>query len=682
MLLCLLIKYLALAMEKIKNTEFIQSIIRLCIGLLTYLYISAGIDSGYFGVSHEILNNFTIAFFCYSFINILSILWVPINTPRRYLALTIDITCTTFSSYLTGGINSVYVLVYLWIYIGYGTRYGLKFLSTAVILTFIGYNILLLTEDAWHLLTLEAIAFLLLIIALPAYLYSMQKRLMTIAEKADSNSVAKTEFLSTMTHQIRTPIGGIVGMIDLLNKTNLNVQQKQYLQSLSQSSHSLQEIIEDIVDFSSIEDGKVPITRSSSNPRALIDSLVHSLAALGHERELELTCYIDTSFPEEVYIDAQRFRQLLSNLIRYVIDHSTSKGIYIHAFAGKTGSNEHLNAIIEIKFQQDTDLDHLHSNQIPETNDALPLRIGYQLTRLMNGIFEIQYNEKHDICFNLHFNWQKLNSTEKEKTHFPENKRALIYDADKLNLDVIEKYCQQLGIEVYSTSGEDNLIAHIIWSHEKERPFDIIILGENRKHKNCYDLVSRIRNEAKCNIPILYATYMHSIEQIESESLAGIQATVIKPVSLDILKTTLLELLKPNTANIESFTQKPASLNILVAEDNEINASVVYSHLTDLGHNVDIATDGTTALYAMHKHHYHLVLMDISMPNMNGIEATRQWRRLEAQNTHLPIIALTAKATSEDRDLCLKAGMDDFLSKPVNESQLREVLSKHANSEK
>ncbi|MCW8934760.1 MAG: response regulator [Gammaproteobacteria bacterium] len=669
-------------MEKIKNPELIQSIIRLCIGLLTYLYISAGIDSGYFSATHKTLNYFTAIFFCYSIINTLSILWIPSNTPRRYLALSIDIASTTFSSYLTGGINSVYVLIYLWIYIGYGTRYGLKFLSIAVILTLIGYNILLLTEDAWHLLTLEAIAFLLLIIALPAYLYSMQKRLMTIAEKADSNNIAKSEFLSTMTQQIRTPIGGIVGMIDLLNKTSLNVQQKQYLQSLSQSSHSLQDIIEDIVDFSSIEEGNIPITRSSSNPRTLIDSLVHSLAALGHERELELTCYIDQSFPDAVCIDAQRFRQLLSNLIRYVIEHSTSRGIYIHAYAGNPSLTEHLNANIEIKFHQNTDLDHLHSNNIPETNDALPLRIGYQLTRLMNGIFEIQYNEKNDICFNLHFNWQKLNSTKKDNTPFPENKRALIYDADKLNLDVLEKYCQQLGIEVYSTSGDDNLIAHIIWSREKQRPFDIIILGENRKHKNCYDLVSRIRNETKCNTPVLYASYMHSIEQIEAESLAGIQATVIKPVSLDILKTTLLELLNSNTTDAEDLTDKQTSLNILVAEDNEINASVVYSHLTDLGHNVDIATDGTTALYAMHKHHYHLVLMDISMPNMNGIEATRQWRRLEDQNTRLAIIALTAKATSEDRELCLKAGMDDFLSKPVNESQLKNVLSKHINSEK
>ncbi|RDH82987.1 MAG: hypothetical protein DIZ80_12040 [endosymbiont of Galathealinum brachiosum] len=669
-------------MKKLKNTELIQSLIRLCIGTLTYFYISAGIDSGYFIASHTTLNYFTIGFFCFSFFNILTILWVPINTPRRYLALTFDIASTTFSSFLTGGINSVYVLIYLWIYIGYGTRYGLKFLSVAVGLTFIGYNLLLLSEDAWHLLTLEAIAFLLLIIALPAYLYSMQKRLMKIADNADSKSIAKSEFISTMTHQIRTPIGGIVGMIDLLNKTDLDVQQKQYLQSLSQSSHSLQEIIEDIVDFSQIENGNLSINQSSSNPRVLIDSLVHSLAALGHERELELTCYIDQTFPEEVYIDAQRFRQLLSNLVRYAIEHSISKSIYIHAYAGQTSSSEHLNANIEIKFQQNTDIDHLQSNTIPETNDALPLRIAYQLTRLMNGLFEIQYNNKQDINFNLHFNWKKLSNRVNEDSLLPINKRALIYDSDKINLDVLEKYCKQLGMNVYATSGHDNLIAHIIWSHEKNKPFDIIILGEDSKHKYCHDLVARIRNEAKCETPILYATYMHSIEQIEAENLEGIQATIIKPVSLGILKNTISDLLNPDSINKEPVLTKQKPLNILIAEDNEINASVVYSYLTDLGHNVDIATDGTTALYAMHKHHYHLVLMDINMPNTNGIDATLQWRRLENNNSHLPIIALTAMATSEDRDRCLSAGMDDFLSKPVSESQLEDILSKYTESPK
>ncbi len=666
-------------MEKLKNVELIQSIIRLSIGLLTYLYISSGIESNYFNTSYDVLHDFTIVFFAYSFLNILSILWIPASTPRRYLALAFDIGSTTFSSYLTGGINSVYVLVYLWIYIGYGTRYGLRFLATAVAFTLIGYNLLLLTEDAWHLLTLEAIAFLLLIIALPMYLYSLQKKLMLNAEKAEAASNAKTEFLSNMTHQIRTPIGGIVGMIDLLSKTHLDVQQKQYLQSLSQSSNSLQEIIEDIVDFSKIEKGNISLSQNNANPRSLIDSLIHSLAPLAHEKDIELLCYIDTTFPQEASIDAQRFRQLLSNLIRYAIEHSNEQGIYINAYASSLSTNRQMNACIEIEFHQKVDIPHLSSNTIPETNEALPLRIGYQLTRLMNGLFEVHYNTDNRITFSLHFNWQQMEHPQATVPAELSGKRILIYDTDKLSRQVLEQYCEQLELQVYTTSGSDNLIAHLIWSQEKNNPFDAIILSEDRKQRNCNELILRIRGEARCTLPIIYATYMHGIEYVEADNYKDIQATTIKPVSIEILKAALQKIFNPAKQEGDHETPKSHTrqLSILLAEDNEINASVVYGHLADLGHNVDIATDGTTALYAMNKHHYDIVLMDLNMPNMDGFEATRQWRRLEKGSSRLPIIALTAKATSDDRDRSLEAGMDDFITKPINEEHLMSVLERH-----
>ncbi len=666
-------------MEKLKNVELIQSMIRLTIGALTYIYISAGIDSNYFNTDYQVLNNFTAIFFCYSFVNILSILHRPASTPRRYFALAFDVASTTFSSFLTGGINSAYVLVYLWIYIGYGTRYGLRFLSTAVIFTLIGYNVLLLTEDAWHLLTLEAIAFLMLIIALPIYLYSLQKRLIRTAEKAQAASIAKSEFLSNMTHQIRTPIGGIVGMIDLLSKTELDVQQKQCLQSLSQSSNSLQEIIEDIVDFSSIENGNITLNQNTTNPRTLIDSLVHSLAPLGYEKDLELTCYIDESFPHDVHIDSQRFRQLVSNLIRYAIEHSTTKGVFINTHSSSITPSKQLNACIDIEFEQNTELPHLHSANIPDTNEALPLRIGYQLTRLMNGLFEIHYN-KDKITFSLHFNWKQIYQPVNNHSPLLTDKRILIYDSNKLSRQVLDDYCQQLGMQVYTTSGSDNLIAHIIWSHEKKTPFDAILLSEDRKKRNCSELISRIRNEAKSRTPILYATYMHSIEHVAADNYRDIQGTTIKPVSLETLNSALTKILKPETDKEPSeAAHAETPLNILLAEDNEINASVVYGYLTELGHNVDIATDGTTALYAMNKHHYNIVLMDLNMPNMDGFEATRQWRRLEKGQKHLPIIALTAKATSEDREHCLEAGMDSFLTKPVSEAHLKSVLQQYTN---
>jgi len=664
-----------MAMDKLKNSEFIQSIIRLCIGALTFFYISAGIDSGYFNVSYETLNTFTIIFFSISTANILSIFWKTESTPRRYTALIFDIASTTFSSYLTGGINSVYVLVYLWIYIGYGTRYGLRFLGAAVALTLIGYNLLLLTEDAWHLLTLEAIAFLLLIIALPAYLYSLQKRLMLSADIANQANDAKTEFLSNMTHQIRTPIGGIVGMVNVLNKTKLDHQQRQYIQALSQSSHALQDIIDDVIDFSSIEKGNISFNQSRTNPRLLIDSLIHSLAPLGYEKDLELSCYIDKSIPDEINLDSQRFRQLLSNLIRYAIEHSNQQDIYVSAYSSEPGSNNSVNSCIEIQFIQNLNIQHLTSNKIPETNDALPLRISYQLTRLMNGLFEINYSSKADIRFNLRFNWKQLHSNIAPDSSFA-GKRVLIFEPNENNKNILEKYCHQLGMDVYATTGHDNLIAHIIWSQQKNKPFDVLILGEDRKQRSCYKLVLRIRGEAGCNTPILYASYLQNIEQIEIEPSPSVEENIIKPISLNNLKKALHNILSEQPLAIESINSKHSNLNILVAEDNEVNASVIYSHLTDLGHNVDIATDGNTALYAMHKHPYDLVFMDLNMPNMDGLETTRQWRKLEKRHSHLPIIALTAKATEEDRKQCFRAGMDDFMAKPVQEEQLISVIQK------
>jgi len=663
-------------MDKFKKAEFIQSLIRLTIGTLTYAYISSGIKSGYFVVDMETLHLFTLVFFTFSFIVILTLIWVPASNPRRYIALCFDVGSTTFSAFLTGGINSVFVLVYLWIYIGYGTRYGKKFLTTAVALTLIGYNILLITENAWSLLTLDAMAFLLLIISLPFYLYSLQKRLQISVQKADQANTAKTEFLSTMTHQIRSPIGGIVGMIDLLNKTKLDGQQKQYLQALSQSSNSLQEIVEDIVDFSHIEQGNIAFDQNSFQPRILLNTLIHSLAPLAHEKNINLNYYINEHFPYHCFGDAQRLRQLLSNLIRHAIENSTAAGIYIDIHADNVSVEDHINIAIEINFTQESEAERIYINDIPSSDEALALRIGSQLTRLMGGSFDIKYLDDTKPSFILNFNWKLDKLKQKNKPNDFKNKNVLIFEPDEVNRNILEKYCTQLGINPYSTDGKDNLIAHILWAKEKNNLFDVIILCETLKQNNARELIQRIRHEANSQSPILYATYIQSIGLSEANAMQDAQKTITKPISLENLTRNLNELFEGDAENIK--IKYSEQRKILIAEDNEINANVIYSHLTDMGHYVDIATDGNTALYAMHKHHYDIVFMDLHMPNMDGIEATRQWRKLENpnQNKPLPVIALTAKATSEDKKQCIDAGMNAFFTKPVNTYQLTEILEK------
>ncbi len=667
-------------MEKLKNPEMIQSLIRLVICYLTYKYIFSGIEGGYFDTRRETVIYYTYVYLSYTCINLLSILWKPASTPRRYVTLVFDIVTTTFSASLTGGIDSFFILFYIWIYIGYSTRYGKNYLVPAVILTTIAYTTLLATEDTWNLLTAEAFAFLLLITSLPVYLHSLQKRLAQSTQKAEDDSRAKTEFISNMTSQIRTPIVGLVGMVDLLSKTPLDMQQKQYLQSLSQSSHSLQEIVDDIVDFSHIEEGNIPLNQHYSNPRSLIDSLVHSLAPLAYAKQLDLNCFIDESFPSSAMIDTQRLRQLLSNLIRYVIEHSAERGIYINAHAAASDSAQRLNVSLEISYQQIADDNQLISEQISDTSDALPLRIASQLTRLMNGLFDIQIKDRDIVQFNLHFNWQPQKDHLTPTPRFTEKNRVLIFDTDSISREILEKYCRQSGLKVYSTSGNDNLIAHIIWSIEKETPFDVIILGENQKQIDCHELVLRIRNEAKCNTPVLYATYLQDPDHAETDVLQNIQATIIKPVSLDILKSTLDSLINTSSPPEKIPPGQQTALSILIAEDNEINASIAYSYLAGMGHSVDIATDGTTALYAMHKHSYDMVFIDVYMQDTDGIELTKQWRSLEKGSSYTPIIALTAKTTMSEKERCLKAGMDDFLTRPVNEVQLKKILNNHIKS--
>ncbi len=664
-------------MELFKNTEFIQSIIRLGIGVLTYAYISSGITSGYFDTTFAALNLFSLIFFSFVFLVAVSIYFVPVSIPRRYLALAADITSTTLSSYLTGGINSVYVLVYLWIYIGYGTRYGKNFLLTAMGMTFIGYNILIVTENAWSMLTLDAIAFLLLIVALPAYLYSLQKRLQDAVTETEQANQAKTEFLSTMTHQIRTPIGGVVGMIDLLNKTRLDGQQKQYLQALSQSSNALQEIIEDIVDFTKIDKGQIAFDDKSVQPRILISSLVHSLAPLAHEKRLELNCYIDESFPHYVFSDAQRLRQLLSNLIRHAIEHCESGEVSVSAHATESNNSNHTNASIEIKFMRAPDDEQLISGQLPSSEEALPLRVGSQLTRLMGGHFDILYPDETDTRFVLEFNWEEDEIPGAAVIPNFENRRVLVFEPDETSRGNLERLLQQFGITCYATDGEDNLVAHILWSREKNTLFDAIILCETLKSGNIQELIQRIRNETRCQAPIIYATYIQSIERADPNIMLDIQATIIKPIARETLARSLNQLFENVDEAPTDEVPEKKQYRILLAEDSEINASIIYSHLSDMGHSVDVATDGNTALYAMHKHHYDIVFMDIHMPNMDGIEATRKWRHIEPNKKALPVIAITAKATSEDKNQCIEAGMDGFLTKPVTAAQLADTLKSY-----
>ena len=674
-------------MEKPDNNEFAQSLIRMVIGVLTYVYISAEINSGNVESSLSTLNIFSIVFFSFSFVVLISLTWQQSSTTRRYISLTFDIFSATFSAYLTNGLDSVFMLIYIWIYIGYSSRYGKIFLVAATAMTITGFTILHSLESNWPAITADNIVLLSILIALPLYLHSLNKNLTSAIQEAYLANQSKIEFFSNMTHQIRTPIGGIVGMIDLLNKTPLDAAQKQYLQALSQSSSSLQEIVEDIADFSQLKQGNISISQQNFQPRQVINSLIYSLAPLAHEKNINLNYYINAQFPQNAFGDAQRLRQLLSNLIRYAIDKSTTEGVYIDIQAldqadDKIDENKKQNVKINISFSHGENAERIYAHNIPATDQALTLRIGSQLTRLMGGSFDIQYSDNNKIHFNLNFIWPSddTNSDNTANDIF-DKKCVLIFEPDNVNRHVLENYCQQLDIETYSTDGRDSLIAHILWGQKKHKTFDAIILCETLNQNTSHELIKRVYSETHCQSPIIYATYIQNIERTKPDITMEVSANIVKPVSLEYLSITLQRLFDKKSIKQHIKTSQIPAKDILLAEDSEINASIVYNHLSDMGHSVDVATDGNTALYAMHKHTYDIIFMDINMPVMDGLEATKEWRKLEPEQRSLPIIALTARATAEDRRLCMTAGMNDFMTKPVNAEQLKDIIEKHCLNE-
>jgi CheY-like chemotaxis protein len=409
----------------------------------------------------------------------------------------------------------------------------------------------------------------------------------------------------------------------------------------------------------------------------LINSLVHSLAPLAHEKGIELNCYIDETFPHQVFSDAQRLRQLLSNLIRHAIDNCQSGEVRIHGYARAADIEGRVTSCMEIDFRPQPGSEKLSTDQLPSSDDALALRVGWQLTRLMGGHFNIQYPSENKIRFVLDFSWKPDEQSVPPQPISFDQRRILIFEPDETSRGNLEKQLQQLGIKTYATDGNDSLIAHILWSKEKNALFDAIILCESLKSSSTRELIKRIRNEAQCQAPILYATYLHNIERADPGTMNDVQVSMLKPFSQEVLADTLKKLFDQTENPTVPEQDGCKQYRILLAEDSEINASIIYSHLSDMGHDVDVATDGNTALYAMHKHHYDIVFMDIHMPNMDGIEATRKWRRIEPGQKMLPVIAITAKATSEDKNLCFEAGMNGFLTKPVNAMQLAEILDSY-----
>lgn len=523
-----------------------------------------------------------------------------------------------------------------------------------------------------------------------------------LADKAQEANKTKSQFLANMSHEIRTPMNGVLGMAEMVLQTELTDEQKNSVDIIKSSGESLLIIINDILDFSKMEAGKLEIENINFNLPALIDDVAQLLAHRAHAKRLELVIDIEDNIHPNVSSDPNRIRQILTNLIFNAIKF-TDKGevhVKVLTISDKDDSTQIRFTVRDTGigltdqerdklFKPFTQADESTTRKYGGT--GLGLAISMQLVELLGGEIdcESEYGKGAEFWFDLTL--KKASGTRVitgSKSDKLEGLRSLIIDDNATNRKLLAQQMSYWGVEHDSAKNGISGIAKLQKASDDGEPFDMVILDMHMPQMDGLNVAALIRKDKTINgtkIIMLTSVGMRGDANLARD--AGINIYLTKPVRQLDLYNSLVALITDDNIEPSKFITRYSmetqlttfNAKVLLAEDNIINQQVASGVLRKLGCRVDLAMDGHSAVTEASGKAYDIIFMDCQMPTMDGYEATGEIRRLgiKTQNDlNIPIIALTANALSGDREKCIAAGMDDYISKPFQQEKIAAVLKK------
>ena len=676
-----------------ENQEFQSALVRMGFWVFGVIYVGSAAFTGYYKVDWVYFFSLFGAYFLFFVGMLISVMMRSVWTARQYLGLVLDITAVSLAIYLTGSI-SPFNLVYIWIFIYAGTRYGRGHLIFASVLSVLAYNLSLIALGAWSTNTYEAVFFLLLLIVLPMYQYSLLHKLQAARREAEVANKAKGDFLAVMTHELRTPLTGVVGMTNLLQSTKLSAEQREYVDSIGSSAEVLRALIGDVLDLSKIDAQKLHLESIAFDLRASMRDVCSALETQALAKGLELVLRVDPGIPAKVIGDQLRVRQILYNLVGNSIKFTDKGEVRVRASPCSSDSimpRSHLLLEVEdtgIGIPQDK-LDEIFQS-FWQADDATTRRYGgtglgttiaRDLTRLMGGRIGVDSEVGAGSRF-----WVRLPLQQAAKpvqaqarTRRLVGLRVLVFENCVTSRELIMEICRDQGMECQPVLD----IGHLsrMSAQTQTQAVDLLIVADSPSAQDLPALLGLFQRVLGDRIPHLLLTYgARRVDQANS-----CPNCLNKPFLAEDLVNQICCALGEDRVELDPRTVPPAparpldGMRILVAEDNAIAGRVITALLEKQGCDPALVRDGEEALTRLRGETFAMVLLDVHMPKLDGIELTRAYRSEEDPGRHLPIIALTANAAEDIKAECLAAGMDDFLGKPVNPADLSAMVGRHVD---